>query len=201
MKSGIYKIANTMNDKIYIGSSKNVVSRLSAHRRNLEKGTHPNKHLQSSYDQYGLEAFTFIKIEDTIDLLEREQYWIDTLECCNPDKGYNLRVKAESNAGMTISESHKQALLKSITGRQCSEETRSRIGNSNRNRKLPPISEDTRKKLSEAGKGRTDSEETRKKKSESRIGITFSEEHKQKLSQARQGKVPWNKGLKLRKEE
>jgi group I intron endonuclease len=40
MKSGIYKIVNIVNDKIYIGSSSALTSRNKEHFKNLEKGKH-----------------------------------------------------------------------------------------------------------------------------------------------------------------
>jgi NUMOD3 motif len=49
-------------------------------------------------------------------------------------------------------------------------------------------SEETKQKLSEAGKGRTHSEETRKKISESQKGRTLSEETRKKMSESLKGK-------------
>ncbi|MCF0125619.1 MAG: hypothetical protein HUJ68_07675 [Clostridia bacterium] len=49
-------------------------------------------------------------------------------------------------------------------------------------------SEETRKKHSEANKGRHISEETRKKISEANKGKCFSEEHKAKISESRKGR-------------
>jgi hypothetical protein len=51
----------------------------------------------------------------------------------------------------------------------------------------PPVSDDTRKKISDCQKGKTLSEETKLKMSESHEGITFSEEHKQNISSTRKG--------------
>jgi hypothetical protein len=60
----------------------------------------------------------------------------------------------------------------------------------NKGRKLPPISEETRLKISEAGKGRILSEETKAKISKSHIGIRPSEETLLKLSIIRLKKEP-----------
>ena len=40
IKSGIYKITNTANGKIYIGQSVDVQRRINDHQRTLAKGTH-----------------------------------------------------------------------------------------------------------------------------------------------------------------
>jgi hypothetical protein len=59
---------------------------------------------------------------------------------------------------------------------------------------------ETRRKISEASKGKTFSEETKRKLSEANRGKTFSEEHKRKLSEVRKGKISWNKGKTLSEE-
>jgi hypothetical protein len=61
-------------------------------------------------------------------------------------------------------------------------------------------SDETRRKISEASKGKTFSEETKRKLSEANRGKTFSEEHKRKLSEVRKGKISWNKGKTLSEE-
>ena len=50
-----------------------------------------------------------------------------------------------------------------------------------------PISEETKRKMSESGKGKHLSEETKKKMSEAKKGKTFSKEHKKKMSEAHKG--------------
>lgn len=57
-------------------------------------------------------------------------------------------------------------------------------------KKIGPLSEEHKKKISEAKKGKHHSEETRKKMSESHKGKsrTFSAEHRQKISEALKGK-------------
>ena len=57
---GIYEIHNTISDKSYIGSSKQVEKRFKQHVHALEKGTHVNIHLQRSYNKHGASAFSFL---------------------------------------------------------------------------------------------------------------------------------------------
>jgi group I intron endonuclease len=59
MTSGIYYIKNIVTEKGYIGSSKNVHRRKNEHFRELRKNKHANRHLQSSWNKYGEESFTF----------------------------------------------------------------------------------------------------------------------------------------------
>lgn len=79
MKSGVYKITNTVTDKIYIGISYDVRARLTIHKRNLRLNKHHSSYLQRSYNKYGLQAFKFEKVlECSIEeLLIVEQYLID----------------------------------------------------------------------------------------------------------------------------
>ena len=61
------------------------------------------------------------------------------------------------------------------------------------------LSAETRKKLSEANKGRHFSEESCKKMSEAKKGKHFSEEHKRKLSDVQKGTHWYNNGVKSTK--
>lgn len=77
--SGIYKITNTITGDFYIGSSKNVMERWAGHKSPSRWICHPNIRLYQDMAQYGPDYFTVEIIEETIDLREREQYWIDKL--------------------------------------------------------------------------------------------------------------------------
>ena len=57
--SGIYKIVNNVNGKVYVGSSGDMVKRKRSHYCYLRAGKHPNKHLQSAWNHYGEENFSF----------------------------------------------------------------------------------------------------------------------------------------------
>lgn len=62
-KSGVYKITNVNNGKIYIGSAKKFSTRYSQHINSLRNNKHQNKHLQSSFNKHGENAFVFEVIE------------------------------------------------------------------------------------------------------------------------------------------
>lgn len=80
--TGIYKIECLKNNKLYIGSSKNIYSREKEHFSTLNKNKHYNKHLQNAYNKYGKEGFLFEIIEECSveDLLNREIYYVATSE-------------------------------------------------------------------------------------------------------------------------
>lgn len=79
--SGIYCIINLKNNKRYIGSSKNIRLRLWGHRAELRHNHHDNKHLQNAWNKYKESNFDYFIIETCSEdkLLEREQYYIDSL--------------------------------------------------------------------------------------------------------------------------
>lgn len=78
-KCGIYKI--TINNKIYIGSSKNIKNRLNTHLKTLKNKTHHNHTMQNLYNKYGDEIY-FEIMEECLEniLLIREKYYIDLLK-------------------------------------------------------------------------------------------------------------------------
>ena len=76
-------------------------------------------------------------------------------------------------------------------GKHLSEETKKNLSEALKGKKRGPFSEETKRKMSEAHKGMQPSEETRKKMSEARKGKKKpprSEEHRRKLSEALKGK-------------
>ena len=53
----IYKIINTKNSKVYVGSTTQLPMRLKSHLNRLERNTHTNKPLQKDWNSYGRAAF------------------------------------------------------------------------------------------------------------------------------------------------
>ena len=92
MNCGIYKITNTKNNKVYIGSSVNLSSREYKHFWMLNKGIHDNEYLQKSYNKYGKDIFVFEIVDycEPTELIERENKFIALHESNNLNKGYNL---------------------------------------------------------------------------------------------------------------
>lgn len=190
---GIYKITNSVNGKFYIGSSTHVMMRLSSHRTSLRAKKHQNIHLQRAFNKDGMDAFSFELLEECNEaaLLEREQYFIDSMKCLDPSVGYNIAPKAQcppSAKGRVKSLESRRKLSISLTGRKMPKEAidKMRIRAIEWWKKIPPNqrkkSEDHRRKIGEANKGRTSSPETRRKIAETRRirGIKPSEEFKRK---------------------
>ncbi len=113
-KSGIYCIINTKNQKKYIGSSKNIYQRLLKHRALLRKNMHENKKLQNSWNKHGEEVFQYFILEFCTEkiLIEREQFYIDTLK-----PWYNItlevkRLKMSEESKIKMSKSRKEGFKK-----------------------------------------------------------------------------------------
>ncbi len=113
--SGIYKIENLVNSKVYIGSSKDIYKRWKEHKKKLLNNNHHSQHLQKSWNKYGENNFQFDIIEECLDiyLIEREQYWMDYYNCYHRDYGYNILPKAGSLKGNIISNETKKKMSES----------------------------------------------------------------------------------------
>lgn len=89
LPSGIYKITNLKNGKVYIGQSENIFLRRNQHFAALRSGHHNNKSMQKDYNAQRGKGFRWDVVEycDIGNLNPREKYWIeyyDSLNC-----GYN----------------------------------------------------------------------------------------------------------------
>lgn len=157
---GIYKITNILNNKCYIGSSKNMKRREYIHFYKLKKNEHHCHHLQNAYNKYGKENFIF---EPMIDCKEEE------LNCY--EDYFLAYYKPEYNI---LKSSSKRALL--------NKDLRVRLGNGNRGRKF---SIEVRKNMSEGHKNKTHSLETKAKMSKASLGKKKSDEARRKMSESK----------------
>ena len=87
----VYMIKNTVNGKVYIGSSVRPCGRFYSHVNRLKKGYHHSIRLQRSFNKYGAEAFIFIvlKYTEKNEHRKEEARIIKMLDAINPEKGYN----------------------------------------------------------------------------------------------------------------
>lgn len=100
--SGVYKIINISNNKIYIGSSINIKNRIKRHLNDLDKNKHYNIYLQNAWNKYGKEKFLFEILEEVVEknmLADREQYYIDKYNASDLNYGYNLCPNAYISIG------------------------------------------------------------------------------------------------------
>ncbi len=155
----IYRIRNLVNEKLYIGSSRWTQKRFNKHSALLNKGTHPNPHLQNAWNKYGKAAFVFELIEEfplgipETALREKEAALIKELDSIN--KGYNIAldtVAPMTGRKMPASMVENQR-LRMLSFRH-TEESKRKISESNRRRKGEKRSEEVRRRLSIAHLGK-----------------------------------------------
>lgn len=134
MKSGIYIITNIVNNKSYIGSSLDYKQRLRQHKYSLRNNKHYNKHLQSSFNKYGEENFTFNLLELCSNLIERETFHIYNKNVLNPLYGYNKATNIENTSGYKMSEYSRKKMSLSKKGSKMHPNTKKALIEANRNR-------------------------------------------------------------------
>lgn len=79
-KTGIYKLVNRIDGRVYIGQARDVATRWSEHiKAGLGAASAPNNKLYTSMRDVGPENFSFVLLEECIadDLNQQEKFWID----------------------------------------------------------------------------------------------------------------------------
>ena len=97
--AGVFQVKNTLNGKVFLGSSLNLEGSLNKHRFMLSIGKHRNTRLQSDWNSAGPENYVFeilevvkvkddphFNLQDELTLLE--QIWLEKLQPVG-DHGYN----------------------------------------------------------------------------------------------------------------
>ena len=168
IKTGIYKITNIVNGKMYIGSAVNIDNRRRIHKYRLRLNKHHSPKLQNSYNKHGLNNFKFETIEECSkeNLIVKEQYYIDLYDAVN--KGYNCNPVAGSNLGRKWSDEHKKKISNTKKGKPS-------------NRKGVKHTKKSKIKMSKSQKGNSNAK-----------GMKHSEETKQKLreiSASKKGRI------------
>ena len=96
---GIYEIKNIVNNKVYIGQSRNIHKRWNSHINELRNNKHHNYHLQQSWNKYGEENFQFslLNVCEEHELNQLEAEHISLANAMDSDYGYNIRYVDEDN--------------------------------------------------------------------------------------------------------
>jgi len=186
MTRGVYRICNRVNGHSYIGSSVNIEKRFRDHLWELRRREHDNYHLQNAFNKWGETEFRFEILEVTGDQVAREQFCIDVLK---PE--YNICPLATSTLGTKRSAETCRRYSELRRGKNTgpkSEEHRRKIGDAQRGR---PFTEEHLVNLRTAvkkRKGHPHSAETRAKMSAAQKGKPKSEEQRRKMSEVQKGK-------------
>lgn len=130
MDSGIYIIRNKVNNKVYIGKTKNFTKRWKQYLYDFrnQNTDHMNPYLLASMNKHGFNTFEFSVLEycSIEESSERELYWMLQFDSTNRDFGYNLRM--DTSSGMITHELTREKISKRLT-REWSEGIRSQHGN------------------------------------------------------------------------
>lgn len=208
MASVIYQIKNNKDGKIYIGSAVDRRKRFSLHRYQLRRNKHANNFLQRAWNKHGEHNFEFQVLEMVVpdNLIEREQYYLDTLQPFAPN-GYNICKIAGSTLGRKRTQYEKDHLSRLNKGKKLPQWIKDKMKAASPFKRKRPQTEATkqkirlirlknahlyetqeyRNKLSNSLKGRIKSEETRRKLSLTHKGIKKTPEHIAKLLESRYG--------------
>lgn len=165
---------NDMYTQGYIGVSNNPTHRLWEHFNDVKTNSHCNPYLSCVIKKYPNQLIQTILFEGEKDVCYNYE------EELRPTKniGWNLNKGGDcppSNKGKKFSDEHRANITKSKLGK-----------------KRAPITNETRRKLSQSQMGRKHSEEHKEKVRQARLGTSRSTETKKKLSDSHIGKIPGN---------
>ena len=94
-RCGVYTITNTINNKIYVGSTTRLFcQRWGDHRVQLRSNKHHNIHLQRAWNKYGEDSLDFIILTTCGEhqLLKKEAEFIKKYNSLDATYGYNLTI-------------------------------------------------------------------------------------------------------------
>ena len=168
---GIYKITSP-SGKIYIGQTINYEKRIKCYKR-LECKLQVK--LYNSFKKYGVQSHNFQLIEfcESNLLNERERYWQDYYNCIG-NKGLNCRLTKSTDKSGELSEQ----TIRRMKGRIVSQETRKKLSNALKGKKKSIQSIENNRK---SNIGRKMTIETREKISKSLKGRVLSEKQRENL--------------------
>ena len=177
--TGIYAIVHLATGRKYLGSAMNVGDRWIQHQTRLTLKRHHSVALQRAWDKYGADAFAFrVLLEcDPKNLLFYEQRGFDAWRPefnCNKTAGsmFGYRFSDESKLKMAAAARRTRNRL----GKPHTEESKRKISEAKRGRSNGPHSPETRAKIGARHKGRIISPEQRAKISRTLTGLKQSAE-------------------------
>lgn len=203
--SCVYLIRNTINGKFLIGSTNNSKERWYSHRNHLNRGIHPNPHLQHAWNKYGETVFEF---EVWVEAAPDKLFGIETAlltQYCGLEQCYNINKSAdrlgigrkwtdeqriresERRKGRKLTEEEMKNLLRPV---KLNKEALRNVKSQNMRKALQKVREMTPEEYQEYQRNRG------KSISKSKLGHSVSKETRKKLSKSLTGK-PWSEARRL----
>jgi group I intron endonuclease len=165
------------------------------HKSALYNNRHKSRHLQNAWNLYGEKSFIFSVVEEVVpnvvELLQREQHWLDFYKSYLPHNGYNTRTIANSMLGTKRTPEICEKLKLAFKNRGSNFKGKHHTAYS---KKLISIA----KKGHRCNVGRKVSESTLKNMSIARKLWIVRNPEKWAMLKAKlckNGRIPWNKGL------
>jgi len=105
----VYEISNTIDNRVYVGSTINLNKRWNEHKRDLLNNKHQNIHLQRFVNKYGLNVLIFNVLEkiNNKNILIREQHYLNIIK-----NKFNI---AENSSAPMMGKSHTEEAIKKIS--------------------------------------------------------------------------------------
>jgi len=170
LNCGVYQIRNIITNVCYTGQSIDIKDRKRHHWNSLKNNKHDNSYLQNSYNKHGKEFFVFeIIIYCMPEYLTRYEQFFYNIDKSH-ELSYNILDCVDSNKGFKHS-------LESIE----------KMSQSAKNR--PPMTEETKNKISESTKGENHHAWGKRGKDSPLFGTHRSEETKKKIAEANKGHI------------
>lgn len=192
MNVSVYKISNKVNDKCYIGITTNFERRMVEHQKS--KGNYP---IVNALKKYGKDNFSFTvldQVESWDTACEKEKYYISFFKTKAPN-GYNLTDGGEGVVGLESKNKGKKGIHSQETLKKISDSLKKHYNENPNPFKGKKHSVESKKKMSDSCK-KAMTQEKRKTISEANKGRVVSEDTKAKL----RGRTPWNKGVSMPEE-
>lgn len=188
----VYIIHNILNNKVYIGKTKNLQKRWKKHIKiALGKRIVEKFFIHKAIAKYGVNNFTFSILQsfhNENDCSAAEIYWINFFKSKFKNYGYNLTAGGEGcNGRMVSNETRKKQSIKAF-GRKHTLETIEKLKLINIG-KIPSNLE----QLKKINIGKKLSLKHKQKISKARDGIVFTKEHKENISKSHIGLFSGNK--------
>lgn len=129
----VYSIVDTINQKVYVGKTKNYAARIASHVNHAHRGGQTL--LCKAICDYGVENFvvnvlaTFDSEQETI---EAEKFWIETLQthAFKHGRGYNMTTGGDGLSGFRHTESTKAKIRAALYNVKHTPERRANISRS-----------------------------------------------------------------------